>query len=85
MGEMVRCIKEKKQVFQKTCAGRKFSALLAGLHVLANDHLRYYFSDSPFFCCRLKKTLHKGVENISSLICFLQREIPFQNFIEENS
>lgn len=68
MGEMVRCIKGKKQVFQKPCTGRKFSAVLAGLHVLANDNLRYYFS--PFFFCRLKKTLHKGVENLKFPVLF---------------
>lgn len=65
MGEIVRCIKGNKQVFQKICSGRKFSAVPTGLLSLSNDHLRYYFSISLFFCCFSfkKKTLHKGVEN----------------------
>lgn len=67
---MVRCIKGKKQVFQKLCNGRKFSAVLVGLHMLANNHLKYYFSFSSFFCCRLKKTLHKGVGSLKFSVLF---------------
>lgn len=57
MGGQVDALRE-NHIFQRPCNARKCSTVLAGLHMPANEHLRYYFSVSPFLCSR-QKTLHR--------------------------